>query len=152
MSDIEEAKTSAPSSGEPPAQPGKYEQITLNVYAEATDSIISLVEGDFDLADAAKLATHLMEFIRGFPEVPGEEKKSIVKKVINKIIDDIPMSEGARAALRLGLYGSGLLETVINLIAKAWKKRFDLDGDGTITAEEYKKACSSCFPCCSPKK
>lgn len=136
----EEAKSSggaaAPSAAEANANTRVFDDLYAKIHAE-------VLEGDFDIGDAAEVANRAMEFLNKYPDMPGKVKRDMVPRLVRKLIADIPMDEGLRAGLLVA--SNALIPKLVEIIYKAWMKKFDLNGDGKITLDEYEEVCCGCY-------
>ena len=78
------------------------------------------------------------------------QQKSLVMTILRRVADFLLpkiKNEAARTAIGVFLLSSG---TLFDVLRAAFLKRFDLDGDGEVSVQEFNDVCKTC--CCFPKR
>jgi len=108
-------------------------------------------ERDFTGDDFIVLSERVQELVlTQHGKLSDLQQKSLVLKVLRRVADYVlPKidNEAARTAIQLLLLSSG---TLFDVLRAAFLKKFDVDGDGQVTAEEFNAVCGAC--CCVPKR
>lgn len=87
----------APSSAPDPAPVAK-QPVTLDIESKAiVETFVDALEGDFDLNSVMELVPRLMKHVQTYGKLTGPQKKKLVIKMINHIIDitDTPYVDDA---------------------------------------------------------
>lgn len=82
----------------------------------------------------------VMQLVQQYPALTGEQKKQIVKNVVYKLVNDLPLSDSDRLSL-LGLLNATLDKTIDYIIAVA-SGQIDIIGQIVDTAEKISNGCS----------
>jgi hypothetical protein len=123
---------------------------------QLVDALLSKVlaeidERDFTGDDFLVLAQRVQELVLlQHSRLSAVQQKSLVLKVLRRVAEHVLpkiTSEAARTAINLLLLSSG---TLFDVLHAAFLKKFDVDGDGEVTAEEFNAVCAGC--CCVPKR
>jgi hypothetical protein len=123
---------------------------------QLVDALLSKVlaeidERDFTGDDFLVLAQRVQELVLlQHSRLSAVQQKSLVLKVLRRVAEHVLpkiTNEAARTAINLLLLSSG---TLFDVLHAAFLKKFDVDGDGEVTAEEFNAVCAGC--CCVPKR
>jgi hypothetical protein len=108
-------------------------------------------ERDFTGDDFMVLAQRVQEMVLvRHDRLSALQQKSLVLKVLRRVADHVLpkiADETARTVINLLLLSSG---TLFDVLHAAFLKKFDVDGDGEVTPEEFNAVCAAC--CCVPKR
>jgi hypothetical protein len=119
---------------------------TGSVIAERIDAMLVKIqeeidERDFTGDDFVSIGERLEELVFDtYPQLTKEDHKAITLKVLNRVASFVlpHMDEPGKAVVNALLLVSG---STFDAIYKAILKKFDLDGDGEISAAECHAVC-----------
>lgn len=93
----------------------EIDEVTKTVHEEVKKSIVNK---QFTAANFVVLVTLVMQIVEKFPTLSGSDKKVIAVQVIKRLIMEIPMPEGDKAAIEL-IVETTLSKTIDFIIAAA---------------------------------
>ena len=87
--DAPSAEAEAPAAEDPlPPVPAPKATVTLDIESKAiVETFVDAIEGDFDLNSVMELVPKLMKHVQTYGKLTGPQKKNLVIKMINHIID-----------------------------------------------------------------
>ncbi len=107
-------------------------------------------ERDFDADDFVLVVDRVQQLVlTQHGALTPLQQKSLVLKILRRLADFVLpkiQNEAARAAIQVMLLSSG---TLFDVLRQAFLKKFDLDGNGDVSAEEFNAVCKGC--CCAPR-
>lgn len=126
----------------PPPLAGLVDELVVQALAE-------IDQRDFTADDFINIAARLQDIVLSHHATMTQmQQKTLVLKVLNRVAENLMPkieSEIARAAIRLVLMTSG---TLFDVLRAAFLKKFDLNNDDQVSAEEFNAVCKAC--CCVP--
>ena len=129
---------------------------SLSVLEQLVDDLLTKIlaeidERDFTGDDFLTLAQRVQELaLTQHSQLSELQQKSLVMKVLRRVADYVlPKidNEATRTAIALFLMSSS---TLFDVLRAAFLKKFDVNGDGDVSAEEFNAVCKAC--CCVPKR
>ena len=109
-----------------------------------------LDQRDFTGDDFIVMAGRVQELVLlQHAQLSEVQQKTLVLKVLRRIADHVLPKiddEAGRTMIGLLLLTSG---TLFDVLRAAFLRKFDVNGDGDVTAEEFNAVCAGC--CCAPR-
>lgn len=127
-----------------PIESGAIEDLGVIIYDKLRGMIANK---HIDISNIMTIVAFTMQLVQQYPTLEGIQKKLIVKKVIYRLINEIPLSEGDRAAILILL--NGTIDKTIDYIIAIANGEIDLIGQ---LVEVVGKISTSCAGCCGKKQ